>query len=454
MTRRLLWKLCWIIGLGTISLFYVINIITSHTEDGMSYIEIADRQQINDWSTEAEKLYLSGDKQALKSWLDALKFSEKTWAGVLEVDLNQVAGSDMPGSITDGVLLGRDVSWKIHLYFSDNPIMEVTFSDGRARFLIQLPDRMRPGSHLGYVSLALQIILPMMLLIPLTFVLYNHIMSPLRRLERATRSFSEGQFDVRVSRAMGRRNDELTQLANAFDSMASRISELIISQRQLIADLSHELRTPLTRLEISINNLLEGGQNSEEIQRVDRESKNLRKLVEDTLTLAWLENEERSHKGRQLETVDLVDLMDVLLEDATYEFSDRRLAVELPESAPVKRSNHRAVGQALENILRNAFRFTPARKTVSVTLAEQNASYLIFISDQGPGVPKPFLEKIFRPFFRVEGSREARGGFGLGLALAKRQLESVNATVYAENGEKEGLRVVIELPKDDFSQQP
>jgi len=432
MTRRLLWKLCFILVMGTIVLFYVLNVLSSQAEEGLSYIALDDQKQIIAWGVEAEKLYLSEDKNALSNWLNELQTQEETWAGVIETNVLKVAGGDAPERIFNGVLLGRDVAWKIHLYFPENPIMEVTFSDNKTRFLIQLPNRMRPGLYFAYASIALRILLPMTLLIPLTLVLYNHIMSPLRQLERATRSFSEGKLNARVSDALGNRNDELTQLANAFDLMASRTSDLITSQRQLISDLSHELRTPLTRLDIAINSLFENKTSEKDIQRVSRESQHIRKLVEDTLTLAWLDNEQNQLHNTRIEDIDLVDLLDVLLSDAQFEFPDRLIEAELPENALIHKSNHRAVGQAIENILRNALRYTPQEKTVSIVL---------------PGVPDKLLNQIFQPFYRVEGPNQSNHGFGLGLALAKRQLASVSAVVSASNMNTSGLRVDIVLPK-------
>lgn len=447
MTRRLFWKLCIVIGVGTITLFYIINMITAHTEEGMSYISKEDQNQILSWGDHAEMLYRSGDEAGLKQWLDELANQENTWAAVIEADLTGVAGSVVPQRALSGKLIGRDVSWKIHLYFSENPTIEVTFSNGRARFLVKLPDRMRPGAYLAYMNIVLQIILPMLLLIPLSFVIYNHIMSPLRQLERATRLITEGNYNTNASRALGSRSDELAQLAEAFDFMAARTGDLIVGQRQLISDLSHELRTPLTRLDIAISGIEKNENNNTDLGRVHRESAQIRKLVEDTLTLAWLENEQREFQSQQIESVDLVDLIDVLLVDAQFEYPNRLLESHLPDNALIHNSNHRAVGQALENVLRNAFRYTPADKVVKISLEEQQAHYLVRVEDSGPGVPVEFLEAIFRPFYRLEGSRNPNGGFGLGLALAKRQLESVKATIVATSSGQKGLIMDISLPK-------
>ena len=227
--------------------------------------------------------------------------------------------------------------------------------------------------------------------------------------------------------------------------MANRIGEQLISQRQLIADLSHELRTPLTRLDIALDAECKREDQSENIRRVERESRHIRKLVEDTLTLAWLENE---RPELQQESVELVDLLDVIIDDARFEFSDRKLDFSSANSAIVENSSHRAIGQAVENILRNALRYTPIGQVVSVSLTEHGDKYTIAIDDNGPGVPEKHLKNIFKPFYRVDKSREGNNdNFGLGLALAQRQLKAVRASIEANNRSPGGLSMVITIPK-------
>jgi two-component system sensor histidine kinase PfeS len=147
------------------------------------------------------------------------------------------------------------------------------------------------------------------------------------------------------------------------------------------------LRTPLARLDIAIDGLHSETGKQANLARIETESRRIRKLVDDTLTLAWLENERPQLKQ---ESLDLVDLIDVLAEDARFEFPDRTLDCQLPDSALIENSNHRALGQALENVLRNAMRYTPAGKTVTIALQQQKQQpghYHVAIRDQGPGVP-------------------------------------------------------------------
>jgi len=445
MTHRLFLKLCLMIATGVVALFYLINMLTSHTEDGMSYIDQKDRETLRAWGKQAESLYLTGDKESLNSWLNELEESENTWMSIATYQVGYIAGNKERKRLYDGYHLGRNVDWKIHLYFAENPVMQLPFKGSNVSFLIQLPDRMRPGVYWQQTQITLQIIIPAILLIFLSYLFYLYIMKPLSQLQTATRSFSKGNFEVRASQIMGNRDDEFSELAQSFDQMATQIGDQIISQRQLIRDLSHELRTPLTRLDIALAEEKEIAHVNPNIERIHRESKHIRKLVEDTLTLAWLENEKPE---LQQESLEIVDLLDVLVEDARFEFPDRIIQCQFPSNALIENSSHRAAGQALENILRNALRYTPIGKKVFISVEGNNDNYVIHIEDEGPGVPEKYLETIFKPFFRVDKSRkETSDSFGLGLALAKRQLLAIRATINAVHSTNGGLCMVITIPK-------
>ncbi|NKF52291.1 sensor histidine kinase [Shewanella sp. WXL01] len=443
LSRQLFWKLCLVIATGVVALFYLIDQITSETEEGMSLLAQADRDTITQWGQHAEQLYLAGDIEQLEQWLAKIKQQENTYVSVVDFEVEHIAGDATRATYYDGYNMGRSVDWKIHLYFAENPTMEVPFKDKQASFLIQLPERMRPGGYWRYVELTLQVIVPTILLILLTIFLYRYIMKPLAQLQKATRNFSRGQLDVSARQLMGQRRDEFGDLATGFDQMAARISEQIISQRQLIADMSHELRTPLTRLDIALEQLKQEFV-SENSQRIERESQHIRKLVEDSLALAWLENE---RPELQQESMELVDLIDVITTDARYEYPDREITADLPDSVVLHNTSHRAAGQAIENILRNALRYTPVGGVVQIKLVCDKQQAVLDILDQGPGVPEELLSAIFKPFFRVDKSRERAGNsFGLGLSLAQRQLTAIGASVVATNHSYGGLQMRMTFP--------
>lgn len=467
----LLLKLLAIIGVGTVVLFLFLDNLTRHTEDQMSFIESQYQQQMLDYGAEAERIYYQEGEQRLQHWITNLQKQEDTWAAIVNPDLIPLAGTHIDEGYLQRFALGRDVRWKIHLYFTTNPTIEVPFSTGEARFIMQLPQRMRPGAYLPYMALVLQIALPLLILCLMAYIIYRHVMAPLQRLEQATRRFSQGQLDVRASSNLGNRNDELTVLAKTFDHMAERTSELITTQRQMLSDLSHELRTPLARMDMAVDGLEAGFDRKQAVTRLRHETSTMRSLVEDVLTLAWLSNE---NPRLQQDDFDLTELLEVICEDARFEFPQHLLTTQLPDEAPLYNSSQRALGQAVENIIRNALSHTPPGLRVELSLRPTDDHYQIQVRDQGPGVPATYLTDIFRPFFQLDKSRtntsdsghppyadqhRGRGGFGLGLALAKRQIEAAGGAIVAQNSKvadsqnttpepliPHGLEITITLP--------
>lgn len=442
MKHGLFWKLFAILVAGMVVLFAGIHWFINHTEQKMSYIDATFQNEMAQWAEHAETLYRSGEIEELNRWVVSLQEREQTWAAVVSTSIDLHAGERMDSYYAEGFYLGRSPEWMIHLYMNYNPVMDFIFADKRTHFLIRLPERMRPGGMWQTAQFGLQVALPFCVLAIVCLLLYRHIVSPIRKLEKTTRQFSEGNYEARISESLGHRNDELTSLAKTFDAMAERTGGLIVTQRQLLADLSHELRTPITRVEMALNSARKEP-TPQVIERVNREVATIRELSEDALTLAWMDTEKPCVS---LESLDLVDLLDSLIDDARFEFSDRNVQAILPENAPIQNSNNRLLGQAIENVVRNALRYTPVNGRVEIVLVETGDQYKITVSDQGPGVPDEHLENIFQPFFRVEKARGKNpGGFGLGLALAKRQVEALSGSIKAANLSKGGLQMTITL---------
>lgn len=444
MNRRLWWLLCGTVALGTLVLFWTISFLGTTTEQQMSFIAREHQESLKAWGRTAERLHDSGDPAQLADWLRHLQAQEDTWAAVVRSEIQPLAGSHLSEQFQEGFRLGRHPEWKIHLYFPDNPIIDITFADGRTHFLVRLPQRMRPGTYLPEIKLLLKVALPLAVLLVMCLVIYRHLMNPIRQLDAATRQFSEGNLGTRVHALMGNRNDELAALAVTFDRMAERIGELILTQRRLIADLSHELRTPLTRIDMAVSCVEEGIDSRHFVPRIRRECDVMRALVEDTLTLAWLENEKPDLTQEEL---DLTDLVDSIIDDARYEFPDHVIATDLPEEALLSGSSHRALAQAIENVVRNACNYTPSGGRIDVALTSGEGGYLLSVRDGGPGVAAEQLDLIFRPFFRASGARSsAPSGHGLGLALTRRQVEATGGWARASNRAEGGLQLELWFP--------
>lgn len=454
MKNRLLWKLFSIIAVGTVIFFWLIDLVASHTEDSMSYIDQGYRAELRAYAKEAERILYEEGEGALALWVKEIEKKENTWIAISRPSIENLADTQLSDAYIETFALGRSLEWKIHLYFKYNPTMDIQFEDGVTRFLIQLPQRMRPGKNLFIIDLLLQIALPFLILCLITFILYKHVMKPLKRLEKATRRFSEGDFNVRASEALTQRNDELTRLSTTFDKMADRISTLIIDQRQLLADLSHELRTPLTRLNIAVDCVEQDLQSQSALERLRYESSNMQGLIDDALTLAWFNTESPK---LELHDLDITALLQVIVEDAQFEFAQHTVKLLQPDQEIIIKSAHQALTAAIENIIRNGLFHTPVGKMVTISLHQESHFLVIKVKDQGCGVPEEYLEDIFKPFFRIKQNSQdnerlvssKKSGYGLGLALAKRQVLALGGSIRAENINHEkttGLMVSIQLP--------
>jgi len=227
MNRKLLWRLCLSISLVGVILVYLINELSIYVERQMSYIAEEYQSEMRTWGDQAESLIASGDREAATRWLDKLRDQERVFAAILQRAAIPLTDSPLTEEQSQRLsVAGRSLEYPIHLYHA-NPVMRVPFKDGASVLLIELPQRMRPGQWWPATHLFLHLILPVMILITLSMLIYRHLMRPLRQLQTATRSFSEGDYSIRARPSLPDRDDELTRLADTFDQMAERTGKLI-----------------------------------------------------------------------------------------------------------------------------------------------------------------------------------------------------------------------------------
>jgi len=311
----------------------------------------------------------------------------------------------------------------------------VTFPDGRKFVLVLQWERPAPqglfwGSTLGYLRLGGLLITALLL----CYLLALYLTSPIRKLRHATRNLADGDLQTRVAPKLGIRRDELADLARDFDEMAARIESLITSQQRLNRDISHELRSPLARLNVALE-IAKQKSNAETapiLERIETESERLNEMIGRLLTLAKLESgDENIERVR----VDLTELVRDVAADADFEAKAKGKSVELTKAAQcVVMGSENLLRSAVENVLRNAVRYTSDGTTVDVQLAANNGHATVKISDHGGGVPEDELTNLFRPFYRVGEDRTRRtGGIGLGLAIAECAVKAHKGTITAKN---------------------
>jgi two-component system sensor histidine kinase CpxA len=286
----------------------------------------------------------------------------------------------------------------------------------------------------------------------LCYLLARHVSSPVVQVRAATARFSHGELGVRITSArVLQRQDEIGGLARDFNQMATRIETLLRTQQRLIADVSHELRSPITRLSLALGLLRRESAPATSLARMEREVERLKALVDQLLTLSRLESLEQPPP---MESFELSALVREIAADADFEAANLDRSVRLVESAAcLVRGAPDLVRSAIENVVRNAVRYTRPNTSVLIRLLHAGGSDIatIVVEDEGPGVPEAELAHMFEPFYRVDQARERHtGGAGLGLAITHRVAGLHGGSVAATNREQGGLAIRITLPADDF----
>ncbi|WP_135443988.1 sensor histidine kinase [Vibrio tasmaniensis] len=443
MKKLLFWRLFIVLSFGVVIFFSLLHSVAILSNEKMSYLKKSHQQELLNWGNIAQEYIKNKNFRELDTWINKLSDTENTWVTVVQSDIQVLAGNPLSKRFWDGYGIGRNVKWKIHLDFPNNPIMEIALTPQDHHFLILLPDRMRPGTYMSHAFWLFRVIIPFTALLALTIYLYRYVMRPLQHFHHATREFSKGNLNARIGHYLNLGSDEISQVAKTFDHMAERTSKIIEHNRNLLSDMSHEIRTPIARVEMALDCIGQNIKTDLMLERIKNETQNMRMLAEDTLTLAWIENE---RPDLRQESFDLTELIDAIIDDASFEYPDRIIDVQSVDHLHLSYSNQRALGQALENILRNGLRYTPEGEALTVNIQKVGKKAQVTFTDSGPGIDSTFYEKIFTPFFKTPTQVGTRKGFGVGLALAKRHIEAVHGTVTAKNSPSRGLSITVLLP--------
>jgi len=284
------------------------------------------------------------------------------------------------------------------------------------------------------------------------YLLSWYMTKPIVRLRAATRQLAAGDLTARSGAPANQRSDEMAALMRDFDAMAERLEILVKAQSRLLNDISHELRSPLARLNVALGLARQRAnvESSEMLDRIELEAARLNEMIGRILTLARLEDGEQKVPQTP---VSLDDIVLMVAEDAEFEAQARHCHVGtvISEGDWAVRGNPSLLHSAVENVVRNAIRYTQEGTSVEIELGsvagEKGPEALVAVSDSGPGVPEDALAKLFEPFYRLDDSRgRLTGGAGLGLAITERAVRFHGGRVVALNRPGGGLRVEIRLP--------
>jgi signal transduction histidine kinase len=395
---------------------------------------------------QASEILARGGLPGLKSWLE----STRSTPGDREVFVvgpngEDVLGRPLPESAARRLaLLGRDpVPGN---YRPSRAAPQIIAADGSIYTVLLTARRPSIFGALSLPAISLTILGIALVVSALTsWWLAEHLTAPIRRIQAGARALASENLDVRVSAGLEGRKDELAVLARDFDAMADQLRANRSATTQLLRDISHELRSPLARMRVALGLARQPPADfPRQLDRLEREIERLDAMISQVLKLARLHGTDALERER----FELDEIIEEVVRDANFEGAMKNCRVNLasPTHAAVF-GNRELLRSAIENVLRNAVRYSPNDTPVEVSATRTSSGLEILIRDRGPGVPPADLERIFEPFYRVAESRDRdSGGEGIGLAITAQVMKAHGGHAKGANPQGGGFEVHLSLP--------
>jgi two-component system sensor histidine kinase CpxA len=417
---------------------------------------------------EVVNAYQSAGERGAHDYLEELWHTQHVRAFVFDPAGHELSGRPTPSWIEDARQGGlphgvfpHHHGWMDNL-LPDRVMRQALTLDGkRYTLVLELPPGPRVffGPHdIPGLGIAIAVVTSGLM----CYLLAWSMTSPVTRLRKAAQSLAAGDLSARTGAPVGGRRDELTELMRDFDRMAERIEGLVDSQSRLLKDVSHELRSPLARLSVALGLARQRATTDvapelapeveSALNRIELEADRLNQLIQRLLTISRLES---GTDGLRKTTLSLRELVEQVAHDAEYETPGRGCRVTATADAAdefLVEADPDLLRSAVENVVRNATRYTAEGTTVEVRLARQRSAngaeeIIVRVLDSGPGVPDEALPKIFEPFYRLDDARNRQtGGAGLGLSIADRAIRLHGGQLRASNRKEGGLEMEIRIP--------
>src|SRR5690349_6282297 len=410
-----------------------------------------DLTQVGPNAQKAAEVYEQSGAAGLTAALQATEKSSGVSATFFDENGKELSGRIVPPGATE--LIARateshDIEFNVEGRDTLVARPVVSAKGQRYTYVAHIP---RPPFQLGLQTQILRLLVILVIGGVFCFWLSRYLTTPILKLRTTTNELAEGNLGARVANRLTKRRDEVGQLGRDFNVMAERLESMVKAQQRLLGDISHELRSPLARLGVALGLARQrsGTEANGALDRIERESDNLNEMISQLLELTRLES---GTDGRKRTNVDLANLVRDVAEDADYEArsTNRSVQVVWTEKCSIT-GVEELLRSAVENVVRNAVRFTPEGTAVEVALKRQNGSSdnfaVISVRDRGKGVPEEALHRIFQPFYRTEDARDRQsgGGTGLGLAITERAVRMHGGEIAAANAPDGGLSVEMRL---------
>lgn len=327
---------------------------------------------------------------------------------------------------------------------------------GVVRFSLPLSD-VQLRIQLIYRVVLIGAIVAVVIAFTVAYFLSRSITFPISRMQEAAQRIAKGDFSRKVNI---KSKDELGELAKSLNLMAAELQQKMENLKQMdrirtdfVANVSHELKTPLTLIKGYIETLEDRAINDKEkaqkfISIIKEHAKRLENIIEDLLSLSELELSKDILNRTEF---DLKKLIDEIILSFGYALDAKRQMLSINQEGDNFRlkADRDKIEQVIVNLVDNAIKYTNEAGRINISLVEQPNEVAFTVRDNGIGIPKEDIDRVFERFYRVDKARSRElGGTGLGLGIAKYIVLAHKGSISIESEIKKGTKIIVRLPKD------
>lgn len=416
-----------------------------HNLSEVEYLNVVDAQNINEFD-----LYISHEGGFLELNSNFLDESNGVFTSLYDSDGNLLYGENpiekqsFVLDFTDGEMQDINID-SIKYYVYDRKLDNTTESGLWIRGILSEHEG---AQQIEAISRWSMIILPIIFILAVTggYIIVSRLLKPLLRVTQAAKSI-EQDGDLKKRLKVGGGKDEVHELANTFNSMIARLDESFDTQRRFTADASHELRTPTSVILAQTEFSLEKERTPNEYQRalrvVQRQGKKMANLINDMLDFTRLEMRTQEY---DMFNLNLSELVSAICKDlALIKENDIEIKSNIEKDIYIV-GNKELISRMLINLINNAYRYGKISGTTVVELSQDDKQIYLSVKDNGGGIEKEEIDKIFGRFYQSDSARSSQGA-GLGLPMVKEIASLHHASIKVESKINHGSKFTIQFNK-------
>lgn len=312
---------------------------------------------------------------------------------------------------------------------------------------LNLWDKELPGYIIYFIVVSFAVLTTVVLVFSVWLIYRHYIVKPLYKVCESARKVATGDFSVRLPLRKGKKVDEFTVLYNDFNIMVEELASTEMLKNDFIANVSHEIKTPLAVIQNLSTMLLSDGLSEEErksyAKKISLATKNLTTLTTDILALNRLENQKILVNKKHFDLCEQLYRCSLNFEQI---WEEKNIDINIDcDDGIIVFSDEQLLDMVWNNLLSNAFKFTPQNGEVTVKASLDDNKITVSVSDTGCGIEERDIQHIFDKFYQADSSHKTKGN-GLGLALVREILSLTNGEIQVESTPGKGSRFTVTVP--------